>query len=211
LEGKLLRDITGSVLVETSVVFPLFILLVLGTIDVAYMLSEWVLANKAAYIGARTAVVADAVASGITIPAYNSTLLGQLCFNPSTGASTGNCPTITATDCTGAARNGSCTNSYNWSDAAFTTYIFARMHAIYPRLKRTNVTVSYAPGTYTLGFDGQPNGLPMNVTVTITGMTHQFYFIGPIMNFFGGVFPNIAAIPPYATTLPSEGMNSANL
>ena len=54
-------------------------------------------------------------------------------------------------------------------------------------------------------------GLPMNVTVSITGMTHQFYFIGPIMSFFGGLFPNNAAIPKFATTLQSEDMNSANL
>lgn len=209
--GKLLRDISGSVLVETTIAFPLLIFVVLGTVDVAYMLSEWALASKAAYIGARTAVVADAVASGITNPTFSTTLTGQLCFNPSTGASTSNCPTITATDCTGAASNGSCTNSYSWYNTPFTTYIFPKMQAIFPRLRRQNVTVSYSPGTYTLGFVGQPGGLPLNVTVTITGMTHQFYFIGPIMKFFGGLFPNIAAIPPFATTLPSEAMNSANL
>jgi len=64
---KLLRDITGSILVEYTIVFPVFILLVLGTVDVAYMLSDWALANKAAYVGARTAVVADAVANGLRI------------------------------------------------------------------------------------------------------------------------------------------------
>jgi hypothetical protein len=85
------------------------------------------------------------------------------------------------------------------------------MRAIYPRLQRTNVTVSYAPGNYTLGFNGQPNGLPVNVTVSIAGMTHQFYFIGPIMNFFGGIFPNNATIPQFATTLSSEAMDSTNL
>ena len=66
LASKLLRDITGSILVEYTIVFPLFILLVLGTIDVTYMLYEWALANKAAYVGARTAVVSDPVANGIT-------------------------------------------------------------------------------------------------------------------------------------------------
>jgi len=85
------------------------------------------------------------------------------------------------------------------------------MLAIFPRLQRTNVTVSYAPGTYTLGFNGQPNGLPVNVTVSVSGMTHNFYFIGPIMNFFGGFFPNNAAIPQFSTTLPSEAMDSSNL
>ena len=106
---KLLRDITGSILVEYTIVFPLFILLVLGTVDVAYMLSEWALANKAAYVGARTAVVADAVANGITNVTFDQTKTGQLCFDPSTGASTGDCPTITATSCTGTLGGVSCT------------------------------------------------------------------------------------------------------
>jgi len=204
---KLLRDITGSILVEYTIVFPVFILLVLGTVDVGYMLSEWALANKAAYVGARTATVADAVANGITNITFDQTKAGQLCFTPSTGSSTGACPAITATSCTGTSNGVSCTGGNN---TAF-TLIFNRMQSIFPRLQRTNVTVSYAPGTYTLGFNGQPNGLPVNVTVSINGMTHQFYFIGPIMNFFGGIFPNSAAIPQFATTLPSEAMDSTNL
>jgi Flp pilus assembly protein TadG len=208
---KLLRDLSGSVLVEYTIVFPLFMLLVLGTIDVSSMLSEWAMASKAANIGARTAVVADAVASGITSPTYSTTLTNDLCFNPSTGASTGNCPTITSTDCTGAASGGNCTNSYIWSDTPFTTYIFPRMLAVYPGLQRQNVTVSYAPGSYTVGFVGRPGGLPMNVTVSITGKVHQFYFIGPIMKFFGGLFPNTVTVPSFSSTLPSEAMNSANL
>jgi Flp pilus assembly protein TadG len=225
---KLLRDISGSVLVEYTILFPCYMLLVCGTFDVASMLSEWAMASKAAYIGARTAVVADAVASGITSPAYSATLTGDLCFNPSTGASSGNCPAITPTDCTGATSNGSCTGGYSWNDRPFTTYIFARMRAVYPGLQRQNVKVSYAPvycatgstsaacssfaaSSYTLGFVGQPGGLAMNVTVSITGMVHQFYFIGPIMRFFGGLFPNSAAVPSFSTTLPSEAMNSCNL
>jgi Flp pilus assembly protein TadG len=209
---KLLRDIRGSVLVEYTIVFPLFILLVFGTVDVSYMLSEWAMASKAAYVGARTAVVADAVAPGITNPTYDQTMTGQLCFVPSTGATAvinGNnvCPTITATNCTGTPTGVSCTNG---NSTAF-TLIFNRMRAIFPRLQRTNVTVSYAPGTYTLGFNGEPNGLPVNVTVSITGMTHQMYFLGPIMRFFGGNFAANPAIPTFATTLPSEAMNSANL
>jgi Flp pilus assembly protein TadG len=208
LEGhKLLRDIDGSVLVEYTIVFPLFILLVFGTVDVSYMLSEWAMASKAAYIGARTAVVADPVANGITNPTYDTTKTGQLCFDPSTGSSTGACPTITATSCTGTSSGVSCTGG---NSTAF-TLIFNRMHAICPQLGRTNVTVSYAPGTYTLGFNGQPNNLPVNVTVSITGMTHQMYFLGPIMRFFGGGFAANPAIPTFATTLPSEAMNSLNL
>jgi hypothetical protein len=238
---NLLRDIRGHVLVETAVVLPLFILLVFGTIDVSSMLAERAMANKAAYIGARTAVVADAVASGITSPTYSTAqtaLAGDPCFDPSTGAratknGTNVCPAIAPTDCTGAAGsgNGSCTNGYTFNDTsphfAFTT-IFNRMAGVYPGLQRQNVKVSYAPAfcatgstsaacssfadtSYSLGYGGQPGGLPMNVTVSITGMIHQFYFIAPIMKFFGGIFPNSVAIPTFSTTLYSEAMNSCNL
>jgi Flp pilus assembly protein TadG len=220
--GKWLRDITGAMFMEYSIVFPTFIFLLLGTVDLSSMLVEWGLASNAAYIGARTAVVADAVASGITNLQFDSTKTSELCFNPSDGSTTSNCPTITATDCTGAASNGSCTNSYTWNDTPFTTYIFPRMQRVYPQLQRNNVTVSYGPGTYTLGFNGQPQAgdaagfgaLPMNVTVTINkdgSMTHQFYFIGPLLKLFGGGFRNSTVIPSFTTTLPSEAMNSANL
>ncbi len=54
---RLLRDCEGSALVEFTVVFPIFMLVAFGTVDVSYMLFEWSQANKATYIGApRTAV-----------------------------------------------------------------------------------------------------------------------------------------------------------
>jgi hypothetical protein len=46
----------------------------------------------------------------------------------------------------------------------------------------------------------------MNVTVSIINMTHQLYFIGPIMRFFGGGFAENPPIPAFATTLISEDM-----
>jgi hypothetical protein len=49
---------------------------------------------------------------------------------------------------------------------------------VFPRIAATNVQISYQQNG--LGFVGQTaslGGLPMNVTVSISGMTHQFYFI----------------------------------
>src|SRR2546422_8846034 len=171
-------------LVEYTVVFPLFILVTLGTVDVAYMLSDWALANKAAYVGARTAVVSNPVAQGITnpfTPGLNPNI-GKLCFDPTTGAantdSNGNnyCPTVSSV-CTGASGGGSCTNGYTFDNTAFAP-ILGNMKAIFPRLQAGNVQISYQ--TNGLGFVLQPGGLPMNVTVSITGMTHQFFFLPSI-------------------------------
>jgi hypothetical protein len=100
LVGKLLRDVTGSVLVETTIVFPLFIVLVFGSVDAAYLLFDWQAASKATYIGARTAVVSDPVAIGLTTVTYDPTKTNSLCYDPSTGSSTGNCPTVLASACT---------------------------------------------------------------------------------------------------------------
>jgi Flp pilus assembly protein TadG len=51
LADKFWRDIAGSILVEYTVVFPVFILVTLGTVDAAYMFADWAAANKAVYIG----------------------------------------------------------------------------------------------------------------------------------------------------------------
>jgi TadE-like protein len=220
--NKLLRDCVGSSLVEFTLIFPVFILVAFGTVDIAYMLSDWALANKAAYAGAHRAIVTNPVAVGITNLAYDPSKLGQLCFDPSTGLASGNCPLVQDSNlnppgpvvCTPAATaGGRCTGGYSFDDRSFDCHctspgvpvpIFNQMHQIFPRLQRQNVTISYQ--TNNLGFNGRPDGLPMNVTVTITGMTHQFYFLGPVMRLFGGNFAATPPIPNFTTTLTSEDM-----
>jgi hypothetical protein len=73
------------------------------------------------------------------------------------------------------------------------------------------VQISYE--TNNLGIVGQTwsgntfeFSLPMNVTVSLTGLTHQFYFISPLLQFFGGGVAATPAIPPFATTMQSEDM-----
>jgi len=224
--NKFTRDCVGSSLVEFTVVFPVFILIVLGTVDAALMLFDWTLANKAAYMGAHRAIVTNPVAAGITNLPYEPTKIGLLCFNPADGAPTDNCPTVEVRDsysdppkpvvcAPDPTSGGSCTGGYTFDDGPFDCHctsstapvpIFNQMQKIFPRLQRQNVTISYK--TTNLGFVGRPDGLPMNVTVSITGMTHQFYFLGPIMRFFGGDFAANLPIPTFATTLTSEAMVS---
>jgi hypothetical protein len=227
--NKLIRDCAGSSLVEFTVVFPVFILVALGTVDVAFMVFDWALASKAAYVGAHRAIVTNPVAEGITNLPYDPTKISLLCFNPADGTPTGNCPTVQDSSfdtpgldaprpvvCTPAERTGgTCTGGYTFDDGPFDCHcttltapvpIFNQMQQIFPRLQRQNVTISYK--TTNLGFVGRPDGLPMDVTVSITGMTHQFYFLGPIMRFFGGDFAANLPIPAFATTLTSEAMVS---
>jgi Flp pilus assembly protein TadG len=206
--NKLIRDCVGSSMVEFTVVFPLLALIALGTVDVGFMLSDWAEANKAAYVGAHKAILSDPVAVGITDPTYDPSLMGDLCFDRSTGKvdPTVNCPTVQVT-CTPSAAVGAgvCTTG-TYSDTSFANIIFPAMQAVYPELQRQNVTITYQ--TNNLGFVGRPDGLPMNVTVSIQGMKHQFFFLGGLMNAFGSGFASVSNIPRFATTLPSEDMTT---
>lgn len=205
--NRMFKDCVGSSLVEFTVVFPMFILLAFGTVDVTYMLYDWALANKAAYAGAHKAILSNPVAQNITALNYDPTQLGKLCFNLADGTSTNICPSAQTTCTPAAGAGGTCANAtYVFDDNAF-KIIFTAMSNIFPRLQRQNVTISYATdNTYPLGFDGRPGGLPMDVTVSINGMTHQMYFLGPIMGFFGSGFAANPPIPKFATTLTSEDM-----
>ena len=40
-QTKLVRDCVGATIVEFTLVFPIFILVALGTVDVGFMLSDW--------------------------------------------------------------------------------------------------------------------------------------------------------------------------
>src|SRR5262249_17752581 len=157
------------------------IVVALGTVDFTYMLFDWSMASKAAFSGARAAVVSNPVAQNITNVSYTGTQiahLGNWCFD--TSGNNINCPSL-STVCTPTSGGGSCTNSsYTFDNTAFGT-IFGKMQAVVPRLQRQNVQILY--NTNGLGFVGQPNGLPMNVTVSIECMTHQFYFISALMRF----------------------------
>ena len=221
--NRLWRNIQGSSLVEFTLVFPVLILVALGTVDATFMLFDWTQANKAVYAGARLAIVSDPVATGITNLAYTDAqrvLIGQACFDTATGTANGNCPSA-STVCTPAATGGSCTNGFAFADAAFTNAgdatkpvgIFDVMKQVFPRLQRQNVQIKYQ--TNGLGFSGRPpelGGLPMNVTVSIRCMTFQFYFLAGLMNWTFPALQNCPAapagpsMPQFATTLPSEDM-----
>jgi hypothetical protein len=212
----------GSSLLEFTIVFPVLTLVALGTVDVGFMLYDWVLANSAAYVGAHKAILFDPVASNITNPSYNPAVLGEPCFYPATGQPNGNCPSdqVMKVTCTPSATVGAgfcclpsdvsgvtgvCTTAsspYNYVDTPFSTYIFPAMLARFPRLQRQNVTISYQIDN--LGFAGRAGGLPMTVTVTIQGIQHQFFFLGGLMNAFGSGFASFSNLPPFTTALTSE-------
>jgi TadE-like protein len=211
--NRLIRDCSGGSLIEFTLVFPVTILVTLGTVDATYMLYEWGLANKAAYRGARTAIVRDPVTPA-AIPssgAYTSADIGDLCFDPATGAAVSppKCPTFTYI-CSVPANAGTCPNF----DAAKFNIILAQMQVVFPRLQSGHVVIRYE--TSGLGFAGRPGGLPMSVTVSFKCLTHEFFFLKGLMGwaFTAPANPCPAGpagppMPAFATTLPSEDMSIA--
>jgi hypothetical protein len=191
----------------------------LGTVDVGMMLYEWALANKATYVGAHRAIVSNPVASNLAT-VFDDTITGNMglrCADPATGNANGNCMTFPKLDCTSTTPCTICTSpptpctptpspSYGYDSTAFTN-IFTPMQQVFPRLQPTNVTISYErPAELNnLGFN-EPNGFPIAVTVKITGLTHQFYFIDGLVRFFGGFINSTPSIPEYKTTLIGEDM-----
>jgi hypothetical protein len=182
------------------------------------MFVEWALANKATYVGARAAIVSDPVAPDLTNPlvVFTSDQLSHLgagCLNESNGDATGSCPgpgltvvcTSTGCNCTAGCDEPT---QFGFSPDAFTnlagTGIFDRMKIIFTRLQPENVTVTYELNG--VGFVGNPNGLPMNVTVSIVGMTHQLFFLPSILSFFGSTVSSSWGLPAFATTLTSEDL-----
>jgi hypothetical protein len=184
------------------------LLLALGIVDVTYMFYEWGLASKAAYRGVRTAAVSNPVASNVTNISFSTAQLqniGQLCFVPTTGDATSpaNCPSITNVTCV----SGGCGAGNTYDSAAFAKILTA-MQTVFPRIGASNVQIIYT--TNGLGYVGQPYAnpgvtqftLPMNVTVSVIGMTHQFFFLPGLANNFV-VNPSI---PPFSSTMQSASM-----
>src|SRR5215831_13175572 len=59
------RDETGAVLVEISILLPVVITILCGSIDFLYAFYQWNAAAKAVQVGARIAAVSDPVAAGL--------------------------------------------------------------------------------------------------------------------------------------------------
>ena len=189
-------------LVETAVVMPILLVLVLGTIDVTYMFYDWALANKAAYMGARMAVTSNPVDPAVADLSYTQAAenIGQSCL------------VLVALLLIPFARELRVGKLYKRRQRCLYQNFSTQCRCV-PRLQRQNVTISYQTnGTGVVGqaWEGSDDPgnpqftLPMNVTVSIAGMTHQFYFIAPLLQFFGGAISAAPAIPTFATTLQSE-------
>jgi hypothetical protein len=194
------RDASGAMIVEFALVFPVVLLLTMGSVDVAMYTYQANAAAKATELGARWAVVNPPISANF-VTALNSTSwwpdgsLGKSCQEVAGGC----WPTASASyDCISAGCN--------------MTTILAEMQRAYPQLTAAEVQVSYQihPQARSIGFVGRPGGNPVDVVVSIRCKPFQFAFLTAFMNWTlpaNAACPNSPTgflIPPSPTRLTSE-------
>lgn len=175
-----LRDRRGASAAEFALVLPVFLLFLLGIIDLGRYAWEFNQAEKATQIGARWAVATNTIPGGTTdtglmkysfavngsIPqgtVVNSTAFpGVFCQTTATASATTDGPLVCSC-------KGTCGFTYAASDVSATdawTATVNRMKQIYPRVTADNVRIDYDWSG--LGFSGDPNGPDVAPLVTVS-------------------------------------------
>jgi hypothetical protein len=176
--ASLHRDQRGATAAEFALVLPIFLLFLLGLIDVgryAWAINE---AEKATQIGARWAVVTDMVPTGLA--AYRFAIEGEIPQGTTVGTDKFGSVSCSS-DGVAVTCNSACTDSCDWDDTdinsqAFTNMV-TRMRLIYPAIGDGNVKIDYVNSG--LGYSGDPNGpdvAPL-VTVRLQGMSFPMFFM----------------------------------
>lgn len=194
------RDETGSAMVEASIALALLLTLTLGFVDFGYAFYQWNAASKAVQVGARTASVSAPVVStlatfsdnppsptdvGDTIAAgaYSYTCLGAgtpACNDNFSRIFRGDTVGTGCPDRTGTQRPGMC--------------------HFFPRLQPANVRITYAATG--LGYWTRPGGPVPTITVSLEGLTFQFFFLGGLLGF------DDITIPSMRSTVTGEDLKS---
>jgi len=195
---RLLRDCSASSAAEFALVLPLLLILLCGLIDAGRFVWTYNRAEKAAQMGARFAIVGDAIepglydsyvgVSGLTqgdvIPASQ---FGKIiCTSSGCSCDTTPCPTLGTANTT-----------------AFHN-IVDRMKFFMPELTYDNVTIEYSSSG--LGYAGSPvlPDLSPLVTVKIGDPATAIQFV-PLTTF---MFASVD-MPSFTTTLSAEDLSGA--
>lgn len=192
----------GAALVEAALVMPILLLIMFGLMELGLYFWNASLAGKAVQLGVRRAIVSDAVAVGPGLdPAesegyWDGLPPGLRCFPAP--RETGPCPsfsvecdTVRRCDCTG----GGCRFTFA---AERLSPILQAMQAVMPSLRAENLRIGYA--TNGLGYVGRPVPVPVDVTVSLIGVTYRPILLGDLM---GSVLPLRAS-----ARLPGEDLRA---
>lgn len=193
---RLFRDASGASAAEFTLVLPLLILLLFGTIDVgryAWSLSQ---AEKATQTGARWAVATNVIPSFYSYSFAVTGGIPQGTTVPPANFPTITCKTVSGTPACSCAGNLSfCAIEPTNGISAFNG-LATRMAQIYPGLTANNVVVTYSWSG--LGFSGDPNGPDVAPLTTVSLQNVKFF------PFSSQIFGGQVDLPQFAYTLPME-------
>jgi len=189
--SRFLRQCSGASAAEFAMVFLIFVVIVFGIIDFSRALWQWNMAEKAAQMGVRLAVVNDMVPAdlmtwdGVTDGGYNVGTEVPL------GGTFANAIVCTSVGCSG---------QWGFDQTAFDR-ILTRIQALYAGVQAENLVVEYRH--VGLGVAGNPLGPDIDpaVTVKLTGLT--FDFITPGLSGVASI-----SMPDFASTLTAEDSTS---
>jgi TadE-like protein len=214
---RLLRDETGGVLVETTVMMTFLLVFVLGSVDFLFAFYQWNAAAKAVEMGARIAAVSTPLANGL-----NSLSARVLSSSVHLGDTM---PSFTVT-CNaggggGCTCSGTCTGVSGYNASALNTIVYGRGSAacgdatsfyrvgmcdIFPRIQPANVQIVYAQTG--LGYAGRDGGPVPTITVSIQNLPFRFYFL-PVPIGALGLGSGTINMPSLRTTITGEDLCSA--
>lgn len=195
----LVRDNRGSSAAEFALVLPLLLLMLFGIIDTGRFAWEYNRAEKATQVGARVAVVTDAIPGGLVAASYVGQTVGGVTLGQGDVIPAGALGLITCSK-SGTTLSCSCTTApcpATLTPIQSTGFdlMATRMRYMKPDITDSNINVEYRGSG--LGFAGDPNGMELAplVTVRLTGL--QFKPITTLL------FTTIT-MPDFRTSLTAE-------
>lgn len=177
-----LRDARGASAAEFAMVLPVFLLFLLGIIDLGRYAWAFNQAEKATQMGARFAVVTNPLPQNMTNYSFVSDAVPQGSSVPQSAFGGVQCKTAangTTLECS-CNEGGVCGFVATDEDTAAWNNLLARMRAMYPGIAPANVVVDY--GWSGLGYAGNPNGSDISplVTVSLRDMAFEPAFLGAL-------------------------------
>jgi TadE-like protein len=208
---RVLRDESGAVLVEATVMMAIVFTFVLGSVDFLFAFYQWNAAAKAVEMGARIAAVSTPLANGLN-SLSTSVLSSSLHLGDTMPSFTVTC---NAGGGGGCSCSGTCSGVSGFNASALNDIVYGRGNAacgdatsfydagmcdIFPRIQPANVQIVYAQTG--LGYAGRYGGPVPTITVSIQNLPFQFFFLGGLLG-----FANIN-MPGLQTTITGEDLSS---
>lgn len=199
---------SGATMVEMAIVMPLLLTLLLGFVDFGYAFYQWNAGNKAVQAGARLAQISDPIApqiaaAGLTTTPGDPIPIGDYDFTCNGSTSTCSC---IGTGCTATFTAANFSKIFR-GDATGTGTCpplaagqRPGMCHFFPMLQPANVVVRYAATG--LGYQTRPGGPVPTITVSLQGVTFQFFFLGALLGF------NNITMPSMLSTVTGEDLKS---